>query len=187
MFLIPIFLKLTILEVSLRTINIIKSFLSNFINLKELNMKKIVLALVMLSAFVFTSCKSKKTYIYTAKEDVALNYNNELPNDNAQQRKKDTDINRSLTDYLRRIAGVRVSGNGANAVITVRGENSLNLSNEPMYIVDGIQYNGSFASLYYEIPPDQIRSVTVLKDASTLGMYGSSAANGVIEITTRKK
>lgn len=147
-------------------------------------MKKIVLTLVILGAFVFTSCKSYKENIYTAKEDVVLNYNNELPNNHAQI-KKDTNIDRSLTDYLRRIAGVRVSGDGANATILIRGENSLMLSNAPMYIVDGKPFNGDFASLYYEIPPDQIKSVTVLKDASTLGMYGSSAANGVIEITTR--
>lgn len=146
-------------------------------------MKKIVFAIIV-SVF-FISCKSQKTNIYTSKNDTKLNYNNEAPN-NQVQVVNTSDIDRTLTDYLRGVAGVRVKGDGANATITIRGERSLSLSNEPIFIIDGREYRGSFASLYYLVPGDQIRSVTVLKDASTLGMYGSNAANGVIEIITKQ-
>jgi len=70
---------------------------------------------------------------------------------------------------------------GSSPAIRIRGVGTLNTSAAPLYILDGIQYEGSIAS----INPTDISSITVLKDASSTALYGSRAANGVIIITTK--
>lgn len=66
--------------------------------------------------------------------------------------------------------------------IRIRGFGSVNASNSPLYVVDGAIYNGSISDLN----PQDIESMTVLKDAASTSLYGSSAGNGVILITTKK-
>lgn len=72
---------------------------------------------------------------------------------------------------------------GSPAVVTIRGQGSINGSTDPLYIIDGVQVNaGDFAT----INPGDIESFTVLKDASSTAIYGSRGANGVIVITTKR-
>ncbi|MDR1592962.1 MAG: TonB-dependent receptor [Prevotellaceae bacterium] len=71
-------------------------------------------------------------------------------------------------------------GDGAN--VRVRGYASINASSSPLYVVDGIPFNGSISS----INPADIESMTVLKDASAGALYGARGANGVIIITTKR-
>lgn len=71
---------------------------------------------------------------------------------------------------------------GSNAQIFVRGIGSYASSSNPLYVLDGVPYDGSLSSLNM----DEIESVTVLKDAAASALYGSRAANGVIMITTKK-
>lgn len=71
-------------------------------------------------------------------------------------------------------------GSGVNIVI--RGFTSINASNSPLYIVDGVPFNGSVSA----INPSDIESVNILKDAASTSLYGSSAANGIVMITTKK-
>lgn len=63
--------------------------------------------------------------------------------------------------------------------IRIRGVNSISLNTDPLWIIDGIPGNGS------ELNPNDIESVTILKDASATALYGSSGVNGVIAITTK--
>jgi len=83
-------------------------------------------------------------------------------------------------------AGVQVttaSGQpGSNASIRIRGIGSINASSDPLYVVDGVPYGGNLNS----INPDDIESITVLKDATAAALYGARGANGVIVITTAK-
>lgn len=72
---------------------------------------------------------------------------------------------------------------GAAAEVTIRGKGSINGTNTPLYIIDGIQVN---AADFATINPGDIESYTVLKDASSTSIYGSRGANGVIVITTKK-
>ena len=72
---------------------------------------------------------------------------------------------------------------GAAAEVTIRGKGSINGTNTPLYIVDGIQVN---AADFATINPGDIETYTVLKDASSSSIYGSRGANGVIVITTKK-
>jgi TonB-linked SusC/RagA family outer membrane protein len=70
---------------------------------------------------------------------------------------------------------------GSNAGIVIRGFSSINGSSNPLYVLNGVPYDGSLAS----ISPQDIESVTVLKDAAASSLYGSRAAGGVIMITTK--
>ena len=92
-----------------------------------------------------------------------------------------------------RIAGVNVTGGGspgAKADIRIRGGSSLNASNEPLIVIDGLPMSNAVpngaTSILSTIDPNDIESFTVLKDASAAAIYGSRAANGVIVITTKK-
>jgi TonB-dependent SusC/RagA subfamily outer membrane receptor len=91
-----------------------------------------------------------------------------------------------LTDYLNRIAGVRVAGSGYNAVVTIRGPISLNSGTGPLYVVDGNILGHDYAELYSNITVPEIASVNVLKDASDLAFYGSRGAAGVIEVSLKR-
>ncbi|GGZ13412.1 SusC/RagA family TonB-linked outer membrane protein [Echinicola pacifica] len=71
---------------------------------------------------------------------------------------------------------------GTNPSILIRGQNSINGSNTPLIVVDGIIYLGDLTDLN----PDDIASIDVMKDASSAAVYGSRAANGVIAISTKK-
>ena len=78
---------------------------------------------------------------------------------------------------------------GAGSTIRIRGGASLNASNEPLYVVDGLQLDPAGISgmnPLASINPNDIESFTVLKDASATAIYGSRASNGVIIITTKK-
>lgn len=72
-------------------------------------------------------------------------------------------------------------GNSSNS-IRIRGFGSINGTNEPLIVVDGVPYEGSLN----EINSNDIESMSVLKDASSAALYGNKAANGVILITTRR-
>ena len=71
---------------------------------------------------------------------------------------------------------------GAGASVVIRGFGSLNASTSPLYVVDGVPYDGNINA----INPNDIESMTVIKDASAGALYGARGANGVVMITTKK-
>ncbi|AUS04898.1 SusC/RagA family TonB-linked outer membrane protein [Pseudotamlana carrageenivorans] len=79
---------------------------------------------------------------------------------------------------------------GAGSNILIRGGSSLNASNDPLIVIDGVPLEGSGASngpsVLSQLNPNDIENFTVLKDASAAAIYGSRASNGVIIITTKK-
>lgn len=108
-----------------------------------------------------------------------------------------------------KIPGVQVTSNsgapGAATSIRIRGASSINSSNEPLYIIDGVQMSGAAGTIggfdwtgdgsagqtqatnpLAGISPNDIVSIDVLKDASATAIYGAAGANGVIIITTRR-
>lgn len=101
----------------------------------------------------------------------------------------------SLTQSLAgRMAGVQVNTNsgrpGGRTTIRVRGFSSINSSNNPLYVVDGVMLpqgnQNQFSSAIDYINPNDIVSIEVLKDASSTAIYGARGANGVILVTTKK-
>jgi TonB-dependent SusC/RagA subfamily outer membrane receptor len=85
-----------------------------------------------------------------------------------------------------RVSGLQLTQSdgqpGSATSIRIRGTNSINSGNEPLYVVDGFAGVGNLTS----INPNDIQSIEVLKDASATAIYGSRGANGVILITTKK-
>lgn len=84
------------------------------------------------------------------------------------------------------VSGVQMTSGsgqpGSSPNIRIRGFGSINASSAPLYVVDGIPYDGDLSS----INPSDIESMTVLKDASAGALYGARGANGVVMITTKK-
>ncbi len=97
-----------------------------------------------------------------------------------------------------KLAGVSISTNngapGANNYIRIRGNGSINAANAPLWVIDGIpvisgpmnmEGNDNTSSALTSLNPNDIESITVLKDAAAAAAYGSRAANGVILVTTK--
>ena len=110
----------------------------------------------------------------------------------------------SATDYIEgRVAGVQLVPTGgqpgAGVSVRIRGGTSITASNEPLYVIDGVPVdgravtpagsgqvsNGTAGNPLSLINPNDIESISVLKDASATAIYGSRGANGVVLITTR--
>lgn len=93
-----------------------------------------------------------------------------------------------------KVAGLQVTTGGGAAGggsrIRIRGGASLNASNDPLIVIDGVPVEGNgiagSANLLSTINPNDIESMSVLKDASATALYGSRASNGVLIITTKK-
>ena len=94
-----------------------------------------------------------------------------------------------------KVSGVQIMSNSGSAsagsTIRVRGGASLNASNDPLIVLDGVPLeqggiSGNSSNFLSMINPADIESMTVLKDASSTAIYGSRASNGVIIITTKK-
>src|SRR5256714_3462421 len=97
-------------------------------------------------------------------------------------------------------SGVQVTqnaGNPGNGIsVRVRGSASLTASNQPLYVVDGVPiqtgdfsqtgFGGQDLTAVTSLNPDEIESITILKDAASAGIYGSRASNGVVLITTKR-
>ena len=88
---------------------------------------------------------------------------------------------------------VVTSGGGdpqAGATIRIRGGSSLNANNDPLIVIDGVPIDNTgvqgMSNPLAMVSPDNVESMTVLKDASATAIYGSRASNGVIIITTKK-
>ncbi len=96
-----------------------------------------------------------------------------------------------------KVSGVRVSSTtgapGAAGEVQIRGIGSINASTTPLYVIDGIPletgmygYTGFSTDLLSTLNPEDVESLTILKDAAAASLYGSRAANGVVLITTKK-
>lgn len=97
-----------------------------------------------------------------------------------------------------KVAGVDVATTGgtvgSGSRIRIRGANSLSLNNDPLLIVDGVRYNNQFAGIgvggqipssFNDIQPEDIADIQILKGPAAAAQYGTAAANGVIQITTK--
>ena len=105
--------------------------------------------------------------------------------------KAETIENRVATDVTNALAGTTpgvqvISSSGDPAAggpsIRIRGIGSMSASNSPLYIVDGMPYDGNLS----DINPNDVESMSVLKDAAASAIYGARGANGVVLITTKK-
>ncbi len=113
----------------------------------------------------------------------------------------ESDPIRNVADVLNgRVPGVMVEGGGQTGSgqrVRIRGVSSVSLSNDPIYIIDGIRMSANNSSSYFgnggsnfsrlgDIDPEQIEDIEIVKGPSAATLYGTDAANGVIVITTKK-
>ncbi len=104
-------------------------------------------------------------------------------NADAIEKKSPSEISKALAGEVAGVQVINTSGQpGSNATIRIRGIGSLNGSSAPLYVVDGVTYDGDVSA----IDPGDIASTTILKDATATSLYGSRGANGVVVITTKK-
>lgn len=95
-----------------------------------------------------------------------------------------TDVTAALAGTTPGVQIISSSGDPAagGGTIRIRGIGSMSASNSPLYIVDGMPYDGSIA----DINPADVESMSILKDASASAIYGARGANGVVLITTKR-
>ena len=107
----------------------------------------------------------------------------EVINNDVLERRPVANISKAIEGQVPGVQTTSGSGQpGDEAKIIIRGFGSINSSNYPLYVVDGIPFDGDLNS----INPGDIESMTILKDASAGALYGSRGANGVVVITTKK-
>ena len=99
---------------------------------------------------------------------------------------KDQPVGQITQKLQGKLAGVQITQNtgipGQGMTVRVRGSASISAGSDPLYVVDGFPLTGSISN----INPDEIETITILKDASSTSLYGSRAANGVVLITTKR-
>ncbi len=103
-------------------------------------------------------------------------------------------VNSSEQLLLGKVAGLEITNGGGSpgggSRIRIRGGASLNASNDPLLVIDGVPVEGNgiagSRNLLNTINPNDIESISVLKDASATALYGSRASNGVLLVTTKK-
>ncbi len=162
-------------------------------------MKKLttsVLAVVLTSSFVMVDAQVRKDTATKTKdidEVIVVAYGTQKKSEVAGSIStiKAKDIEQAQTSnavqsLTGKVGGVQISTvngqPGSEPQVRFRGIGSLSSSNNPLYVVDGVPFNGSINS----ISNQDIESVTFLKDAAANALYGSRGANGVVVITTKK-
>jgi TonB-linked SusC/RagA family outer membrane protein len=132
---------------------------------------------------------AKRSTFTGSANNFNLDKNKEMPN---------TSFQNGLVGRLPGVQVTQSSGQaGSTPSIRIRGTGSINASNEPLYVIDGVPMNAGGAgqlsdytyatnNLMNTINPADIESITVLKDAAASSLYGSRAANGVIIINTKR-
>ncbi|WP_303317215.1 TonB-dependent receptor plug domain-containing protein [Flavivirga abyssicola] len=92
----------------------------------------------------------------------------------------------NIVDMLSKVSGVLIEGSGADASIIIRGVNTVNTgSSQPLFLVNGTVMGYGIRSVFYNIIPNQIQSIRVLK-GSQASFYGSRGGAGVIEIILKE-
>ncbi len=139
------------------------------------------------------------TAVGIQREKKALGYAVSTIKGNQLQQVSEPDPLRALSG---KVAGVNIQGSGGAAGgatnITIRGNSSLSNNNQPLFVVDGVPFDNStfntdggfaagatFTNRAFDLDPNNIESMTVLKGAAAAALYGSRAANGAIIITTK--
>ena len=115
---------------------------------------------------------TKKAYAGTAK----------VVNNEDIETKNFSNVSQSLAGEAAGVTVINTSGQpGTTSTVRIRGFGSINGNRAPLYVIDGVPYSGSLNA----INPADIKSTTILKDATATAIYGSRGANGVVLITTK--
>ncbi|MDR0982172.1 MAG: TonB-dependent receptor [Culturomica sp.] len=104
-------------------------------------------------------------------------------NSESLEKRQVTDVTKALSGAVAGVQTLSSNGQpGVSSTVRIRGVGSMNANMDPLYVVDGVAYDGDISS----INTQDVASMTVLKDAAAAALYGARGANGVILITTKK-
>lgn len=98
---------------------------------------------------------------------------------------KDFSSYSDLASALRSIGGLQISGTGDNIIVTLRGQSSLKLNTQPLFVVNNIPVGNAYADANNMVNPSEITSIRVLRGASATTIYGEDGNSGVILIKTK--
>jgi len=93
------------------------------------------------------------------------------------------DQSTDLTLRIKKLAGVRVTGDRANAEFFISGPNTFGSNTQPLFVLDGRQMT-SYPDVYYAVNVADIKSIQILRRPEEISFYGARGANGVIKIVT---
>jgi TonB-linked SusC/RagA family outer membrane protein len=142
------------------------------------------------------------TALGISREKKALGFAVSLVGEEQLQNKPETDLAASLTGKVAGVNIVKSAGMvGAGSSITIRGMSSINQSNQPLFVIDGVPIDAStnqiglfsssggsnamFSSRFLDVDPNNIESISVLKGLNASALYGEQGKNGVILISTK--
>lgn len=91
-----------------------------------------------------------------------------------------------LATYLRKVPGLMVQGTGDDATVLVRGSQSVNSNNQPLFVVDGSRMGRYFSRVASSVDVNDIEDIEVLKGNEASSRYGMEGSNGVVVIRTKK-
>lgn len=133
-----------------------------------------VLMIFLLAMICMSSCGTSKGMSDQASKDPNLV---KVPDNQS--------INETWSSLLSRVVGVDIQGVEPNISVRIRGDNSLELSNEPLYVLDGVRLGQDFSRLASAILPKDVESIHVLK-GSAAARFGESSGNGVIVVRSKE-
>lgn len=93
------------------------------------------------------------------------------------------DLATDLTLRIKKLPGIRVTGDRANAEFFVSGPNTFSGNTQPLFVLDGRQMS-HYPDVYYAVNTADIKSIQILRRPEEIAFYGARGANGVIKITT---
>lgn len=96
------------------------------------------------------------------------------------------DASLDLASYLRQVSGLTVQGSGSNAMVFIRGSQSVNSNNQPLFVVDGSRVGRTFSQVDSIVDVNDIEKVEVLKGNDASSRYGMAGSYGVVIIRTKK-
>lgn len=132
--------------------------------------------LIILVSMILFSCNSTAYYGNLSSNEF-----------NGDEVKTKNIQNLPLVDYLRRVPGLTVSGNGGSIKISIRGLATINGTNSPLFVIDNDPIGNNYSRAASMVDTNDIKSVLVLKDAVSTTSYGTRGSNGVIMIKTKKR
>ena len=155
-------------------------------------MKKAYLLFITIAALLM-ACNSQRvvtsgSQMQDPKIDLGYTYANSANHTGSASTLKTKNEVGSLSEFMRKVPGLLVYGEGLNATVRVRAVTSSFFgNNDPLFIIDGTRVGNSFNTVAGMLSAGDIDRVTVLKDPSDTGIYGFAGTNGVIIIRTKKK
>lgn len=136
---------------------------------------ELVLLILLVATICMSSCSTSNKRLNRASNDP-----------NLVQTADKQPLNETWSTLFSRVVGVEVRGTEPNLSLRIRGDRSIELSNEPLYVLDGVRLGQDFSRLAGAILPKDVASIRVLKGSSATTMYGDNSGNGVIVVSSKE-